>query len=195
MSGARQTPGRLTVLSGPSGVGKGTVISAVRRKHPDIWVSVSVTTRSARQGEIPGQTYHFIDGLDFDDLIARGELLEWADYTGRRYGTPRVPVENMLASGCPALLEIDLDGARQIRHEIPRAQLVFLAPPSWDELVRRLTGRGSETSDQVRERLAKAREEMDAAKEFDVVLINDDVDRVADELADLVAKPVQQQSS
>ncbi|MDQ4039585.1 MAG: guanylate kinase [Actinomycetota bacterium] len=189
MSKAKQTPGRLTVLSGPSGVGKGTVIEAVRRKHPDIWVSVSVTTRSARRGEIPGHTYHFIDGLDFDDLIARGELLEWADYTGRRYGTPRVPVEEMLASGRPALLEIDLDGARQIRRELPDAQLVFLAPPSWAELVRRLRGRGSDSDEQVSRRLAKAGEEMEAAREFDVVLVNDDVDRVADELADLVTKP------
>lgn len=167
-------------------MGKGTVIEAVRRGYPDIWVSVSVTTRSARRGEIPGRTYHFIDGLDFDDLIARGELLEWADYTGRRYGTPRVPVVEMLASGRPALLEIDLDGARQIRHELPRSQLVFLAPPTWDELVRRLTGRGSESAEQVAERLAKARAEMEAAKEFDVVLVNDDVDRVADELAKLI---------
>jgi len=186
VSAENQPPGRLTVLSGPSGVGKGTVIQAVRRKYPDIWVSVSVTTRSARRGEVPGQTYHFIDGLDFDDLIARGELLEWADYTGRRYGTPRVPVEEMLASGRPALLEIDLDGARQIRREMRGAQLVFLAPPSWGELVRRLTGRGSDSPDQVAARLAKAREEMDAAEEFDVVLVNDDVDRVADELAKLI---------
>ncbi len=186
MSAARPTPGRLTVLSGPSGVGKGTVIEAIRRKYPEIWVSVSVTTRSARRGEIPGQTYHFIDGLDFDDLIARGELLEWADYTGRRYGTPRVPVEEMLASGRPALLEIDLDGARQIRHELRDTQLVFLAPPTWEELVRRLAGRGSDSDEQVAKRLAKAREEMDAAVEFDVVLVNDDVDRVADELAKLI---------
>ncbi|CAN5339474.1 guanylate kinase [soil metagenome] len=195
MSAVRQTKGRLTVLSGPSGVGKGTVIAAVRRKYPDIWVSVSVTTRSARRGEVPGQNYHFIDGLDFDDLIARGELLEWADYTGRRYGTPRVPVEEMLASGRPALLEIDLDGARQIRHELPNAQLVFLSPPTWEELVRRLTGRGSDSADQVAKRLAKAREEMQAAQEFDVVLINDDVDRITDELADLVVKPVQRAGS
>ncbi|MDQ3735137.1 MAG: guanylate kinase [Actinomycetota bacterium] len=186
MSAAKRTPGRLTVLSGPSGVGKGTVIQAVRRKYPDIWVSVSVTTRSARRGEVPGHTYHFIDGLDFDDLIARGELLEWADYTGRRYGTPRVPVEEMLTSGRPALLEIDLDGARQIRREMRGAQLVFLAPPSWEELVRRLTGRGSDSPEQVAARLAKAREEMDAAAEFDAVLVNDDVDRVADELAKLI---------
>jgi len=190
VSASGQTPGRLTVLSGPSGVGKGTVVAAVRRKYPDIWVSVSVTTRSARPGETPGHTYHFIDGLDFDDLIARGELLEWADYTGRRYGTPRLPVEKTLASGRPALLEIDLDGARQIRKEFPDAQLVFLAPPSWEELVRRLTGRGSETAEQVAKRLAKARQEMDAAQEFDVVLVNDDVGRIADELAELVVKPV-----
>lgn len=190
MSEVRQSPGRLTVLSGPSGVGKGTVIEAVRRKHPDIWVSVSVTTRSARRGEVPGRTYHFIDGLDFDDLIARGELLEWADYTGRRYGTPRLPVEELLASGKPALLEIDLDGARQIRREMRGSQLVFLAPPTWEELVRRLRGRGSESDEQVSRRLVKAREEMEAAKEFDVVLVNDDVKRVADELAELVTKPV-----
>ncbi len=186
MSAAKQKPGRLTVLSGPSGVGKGTVIEAVRRKYPGIWVSVSVTTRSVRPGEVPGQTYHFIDGLDFDDLIARGELLEWADYTGRRYGTPRLPVEETLASGRPVLLEIDLDGARQIRREMRDAQLVFLAPPSWEELVRRLTGRGSDSADQVAARLAKARDELDAATEFDVVLVNDDVDRVADELAKLI---------
>lgn len=186
MNAGQKPQGRLTVLSGPSGVGKGTVIEAVRHKYPEIWVSVSVTTRSARRGEIPGRTYHFIDGLDFDDLIAQGDLLEWADYTGRRYGTPRVPVEEMLASGRPALLEIDLDGARQIRREMRDSQLVFLAPPSWAELVRRLTGRGSDSPDQVAARLAKAREEMDAAREFDAVLINDDVDRVADELAKLI---------
>ena len=189
MNAAKQTPGRLTVLSGPSGVGKGTVIEAVRRKYPGIWVSVSVTTRSPRPGEIPGQTYHYIDGLDFDDLIARGELLEWADYTGRRYGTPRLPVEEMLASGRPALLEIDLDGARQIRRELPNSQLVFLAPPNWKELVRRLTTRGSDSAEQVTKRLARAEKEMQAAREFDVVLINDDVERVVDELADLVLKP------
>lgn len=189
MSAPGATSGGLTVLSGPSGVGKGTVINAVRRRHPDIWVSVSVTTRSARAGEVPGQTYHYIDGLDFDDLIARGQLLEWADYTGRRYGTPRGPVEQTLAAGRAALLEIDLDGARQIRLEFPKAQLVFLTPPNWEELVRRLTGRGSESDEQVSRRLAKAHEEMAAAKEFDVVLVNDDVERVADELADLIGQP------
>lgn len=186
MSAGRPKPGRLTVLSGPSGVGKGTVIEAVRRGYPEIWVSVSVTTRSARRGETPGKTYHYIDGLDFDDLIARGELLEWADYTGRRYGTPRLPVEEMLASGRSALLEIDLDGARQIRHELPDTQLAFLAPPSWEELVRRLTGRGSDSDEQVAKRLARAQEEMKAAAEFDVILVNDDVDRVAGELAKLI---------
>lgn len=189
MSPAGQGAGRLTVLSGPSGVGKGTVVAAVRRRYPDIWVSVSVTTRSVRPGEAPGQTYQFIDGLDFDDLIARGELLEWADYTGCRYGTPRAPVEATLAAGRPALLEIDLDGARQIRHELPNAQLVFLAPPSWDELVRRLIGRGADSPEQVTRRLARARAEMDAAGEFDVVLVNDDVERIADELADLIRRP------
>lgn len=180
------TPGGLTVLSGPSGVGKGTVVAAVRRRHPEIWVSVSVTTRSARPEEVRGQTYHFIDGLDFDDLIARGELLEWAAYAGCRYGTPREPVEQALGAGRPALLEIDLDGARQIRHEFPNTRLVFLAPPSWEELIRRLTGRGSDSDEQVRRRLARADAEMAAAKEFDVILVNDDVEKSADELARLI---------
>ena len=139
---ATGTPARLTVLSGPSGVGKGTVVAEVRRRHPDVWVSVSVTTRRPRPGELDGVHYHFVDDAEFDRLIATDGLLEWAEYAGNRYGTPAAPVRDRLATGAPALLEIELQGARQVRARDAEAQLVFLAPPSWAALVSRLAGRG-----------------------------------------------------
>jgi guanylate kinase len=175
---------RLTVLSGPSGVGKGSVVAAVRRRHPDVWVSVSVTTRAPRPGEVDGEHYHFVDEKRFSELVDAGELLEYATYGGHRYGTPRAPVLEVLGSGRPALLEIDLQGARQVRASMPDANLVFLAPPSWEELVRRLTGRATESDANVAERLATAREELEAFGEFDYQLINDDVESAADELVD-----------
>ena len=132
---ASATPARLTVLSGPSGVGKGTVIAEVRRRHPEVWVSVSVTTRRPRPGEVDGVHYHFVDDAEFDRLIADDGLLEWAEYAGNRYGTPAAPVRERLADGAPALLEIELQGARQVRARDAEAQLVFLAPPSWAALV------------------------------------------------------------
>ena len=141
---ASGTPARLTVLSGPSGVGKGTVVAEVRRRHPDVWVSVSVTTRRPRPGEQDGVHYHFVDDDEFDRLIATDGLLEWAEYAGNRYGTPVAPLRARLATGAPALLEIELQGARQVRARDAQAQLVFLAPPSWAALVSRLAGRGSE---------------------------------------------------
>lgn len=135
---------RLTVLSGPSGVGKSTVVAHMRQQHPEVWLSVSATTRRPRPGEKDGVHYYFVDNDEFDKLIANGELLEWAVFAGNRYGTPRQAVLERLERGIPVLLEIDLQGARQVRESMPEAQLVFLAPPSWDELVRRLTGRGTE---------------------------------------------------
>jgi guanylate kinase len=174
--------GRLTVLSGPSGVGKGSVVSAVRRRHPEVWVSVSVTTRAPRPGEVDGEHYCFVDDHRFDDLVAGGELLEFATYGGRRYGTPRTPVVRHLEQGRLALLEIDLQGARQVRASMPDARLVFLAPPDWEELVRRLTGRATESADVVEQRLAIAKSELAVAREFDLQLINHDVDAVADQL-------------
>jgi guanylate kinase len=177
---------RLTVLSGPSGVGKGSVIAAVRRRHPHVWLSVSVTTRAPRPGEVDGIQYHFVDRAEFDRMVAAGELLEHADYAGNSYGTPRRPVEEQLAKGVPALLEIELQGARQVRAAMPEAQLVFLAPPSFDELARRLTGRGTEDPDRVRRRLDLARIEMAAEDEFDVVVVNDDLEQAADRLVALL---------
>jgi guanylate kinase len=150
---------------------------------------VSVTTRPRRPGEVDGVHYHFVDDAEFDRLVATDGLLEWAEYAGNRYGTPAAPVRERLAAGSPALLEIELQGARQVRARDAAAQLVFLAPPSWAELVSRLAGRGSEPPAVQERRLAIAQAELDAAGEFDVVVVNDDVARAADELVSLLTAP------
>ncbi len=174
------------MLAGPTAVGKGTVVEQVRRHHPQVWVSVSATTRPPRPGERDGEHYVFVSDDEFDRMIADGELLEWADLHGsHRSGTPRVPVEQSLAEGRQALLEIDLQGARQVRASMPDALFVFLAPPSWDELVRRLVGRGTETPDQQARRLVTARTELLAEPEFDVTIVNADVRQAADDLVAL----------
>jgi guanylate kinase len=179
-------PPRLTVLSGPSGVGKGTVVARIRRLYPEIWVSVSCTTRVPRPGERAGVEYTFVTRVEFERMVHAGELLEHAEFAGNWYGTPKAPVLRRLAEGAPALLEIDLQGARQVRAAMPQAQLVFLAPPSWTELERRLTGRGTEPHEVIEARLAQARVEMAAESEFDAVVVNDDVGRSAAELVALV---------
>ena len=177
---------RLTVLSGPSGVGKSTVVAELSRTCPQIWISVSVTTRPSRPGEVNGREYHFVDNDEFDRLVASGALLEWARFAGNRYGTPRAPLEQKLEAGVSCLLEIDLAGARQVKRAEPDARLVFLAPPSWDELVRRLTGRGTEPAEVLERRLATARHELAAADEFEVTLVNTSVEDVCRQLVALI---------
>lgn len=171
------------MLAGPTAVGKGTVAADVRARYPQVWLSVSVTTRPPRPGERDGEHYHFVDDATFDAMVAGGEFLEWALVHGsHRYGTPRAPVEAVLAAGRPALLEIDLQGARQVRQSMPHALFVFLAPPSFDELVRRLVGRGTESQAERDRRLQTARTEMAAESEFDVTIVNVDVSQASDDL-------------
>jgi guanylate kinase len=177
---------RLTVLSGPSGVGKSTVIAHLRTVHPDVWLSVSVTTRRPRPGETHGVQYFFVDDEEFDKLIANGELLEWAEFAGNRYGTPRRAVLAHLERGEPVLLEIDLQGARLVKQAMPSARLVFLAPPSWEELVRRLIGRGTEDPEVIERRLEAARTELAAEEEFEATLVNTSVEDVSAELLALM---------
>jgi len=179
-------PVRLTVLSGPSGVGKSTVVARLRHLQPHIWQSVSVTTRPPRPGEIEGREYFFVSGQDFDAMAACGKLLEWAQFAGNKYGTPRAPVQERLHAGVPTLLEIDVAGARQIRAAMPGTLLVFLAPPSWDELVRRLTERETELPEIIERRLAAASTELAAGSEFDITLVNTSVDDVCGQLVALI---------
>jgi guanylate kinase len=167
-------------------VGKSSVIAEIRRRHPDVWLSVSVTTRKPRPGETDGVEYHFVDDAEFAALVASGALLEHAVFAGNSYGTPRAPVEERLSKGLSALLEIDLQGARQVREAMPEATLVFLAPPSWEELARRLRGRGTESHVELDRRLAEARRELAAQDEFDKVLVNTSVPEAAGQLVALL---------
>jgi guanylate kinase len=167
-------------------VGKSTVLAHLRAQHPEVWLSVSATTRHPRPGEVNGKHYRFVDEGGFDKLVANGELLEWAEFAGHRYGTPRKPVLDKLSAGDSILLEIDVQGARQVRAAMPDALLVFLAPPDWEELVRRLVGRGTETPEVRERRLAAAREELAAESEFDVTLVNTSVEEVVRELLTLM---------
>ncbi len=178
---------RLTVLAGPTAVGKGTVAADVRRRYPQVHLSVSATTRPPRPGEVDGVHYHFVDDARFDELVAQRAMLEWAVVHGRhRYGTPAGPVRAALEAGTPVLLEIDLQGARQVREVLPEARFVFLAPPTWEELERRLVGRGTESPAERERRLATARVELAAEEEFDVTVVNDDVTRATDDLVRLM---------
>ena len=181
---------RLLVLAGPTAVGKGTVAAEVRATHPEVWISVSATTRPPRPGEEQGVHYWFVSDEEFDQMIAEGALLEWAVvHKAARYGTPRGPVDAALAAGRPAMLEIDLQGARQVRGTMPEALFVFLKPPSWEELVRRLVGRGTETEEERARRLDTAHEELAAEAEFDVTIVNHEVHAAADELVSLMVHP------
>lgn len=177
---------RLVVLAGPTAVGKGTVAAHIKQHHPEIHLSVSATTRPPRPGEVDGEHYFFVDDAEFDRLIADNALLEWATvHNAHRYGTPRAPIDAALAQGRTVLLEIDLQGARQVRAAEPSATLVFLLPPSWDELVDRLVGRGTEDDDERARRLKTAKIELASQNEFDFRVVNDDVARAAAEVAEL----------
>jgi guanylate kinase len=181
---------RLVVLAGPTAVGKGTVSRFIRENYPNVLLSVSATTRAPRPGEVDGEHYYFVTDQQFDDMIAAGEFLEWATvHNASRYGTPRSPIDAALHDGKSVLLEIDLQGARSVRQEMPEALLVFLLPPSWEELVRRLVGRGTEDATEQARRLETAKVELRAQDEFDVKVVNREVGQAAAEVVELLAVP------
>ncbi len=184
----RDARGRLLVLAGPTAVGKGTVAAHIREHNPEIHLSVSATTRPPRPGEVDGVHYYFVDDAEFDRLIADDELLEYAVVHNRsRYGTPRAPIDAALADGKTVLLEIDLQGARQVRRAEPSATLIFLLPPTWDELVHRLVGRGTEDAEERARRLRTAKVELAAQNEFDHLIVNEDVAAAAREVVELTS--------
>ncbi|MBH0083432.1 guanylate kinase [Salinibacterium sp. SWN167] len=183
-------PTRLVVLAGPTAVGKGTVSSFIRDNHPDVLLSVSATTRKPRPGEIDGVHYYFVSDDEFDAMISKNELLEWAVvHNSYRYGTPRPPIDVALSEGRRVMLEIDLQGARSVRNVMPEALLIFLLPPTWEELVRRLIGRGTEDSAEQARRLETAKVELAAQEEFDVKVVNTEVSQAAQEVVELMDAP------
>lgn len=180
--------GNLFVISGPSGAGKGTLVARLLEMVPDTWVSVSCTTRSPRAGELEGVHYYFKTRDEFMGLAENGGLLEWAEYSGNCYGTPRQVVEQRMAEGAQVILEIDMQGGFQIRQKLPQAHLVFIEPPSMEVLEARLRGRGTETEEAISARLEAARLELSRKMEYDYLLVNDDLDVAAQKLADYVNK-------
>jgi len=176
--------GKLIVVSGPSGVGKSTITNQLK-SHPNFWVSVSATTRQRRTNEIENKDYKFVSDSQFDQMVKNKEFLEWAEFTGAKYGTPAQPVKDALAKGLNVILEIELNGARQVRKNASDAILVFIEPPSWQELENRLINRGTESSESLERRLARAKDELKAAVEFDYVLVNTQVEQVVAELVSL----------
>ncbi|MFF0492299.1 guanylate kinase [Nocardia sp. NPDC003482] len=179
--------GRLVVLVGPSAVGKSTIVRCVRERLPDLVFSVSATTRAPRPGEVDGQDYHFVSRAEFDAMIARGDLLEWAEIHGglQRSGTPAAPVRAALAAGKNVLVEVDQEGARQMKLVMPEARTVFLKPPSWEELVARLTGRGTEPPEVIERRLETARMELATCDQYDTVIVNDELTSACEQLVSL----------
>ncbi len=174
--------GELIVLTGPSGVGKGTLLRSLIQRHPELYLSVSVTTRAPRPGEIDGKNYYFVNRSTFERMVASGELLEWAEFAGNFYGTPRQAVEAQIRQGKRVILEIELQGARQIRKTFPDALQIFILPPSMLELEYRIRGRAQDSEEAITRRLQSARAEIDAASEFDIRIINDDFAKALDRI-------------
>ena len=185
-SPATAAPARLSVITGPSGVGKGTLVARLLGRHPEIWLSISATTRAPRPGEEDGRHYRFLSREAFEAQVAAGGFLEWAEFAGNLYGTPRQPVEEQLAAGRPVLLEIELEGARQVRRSFAAGFQIFVEPPSFVELERRIRGRGTDTEEAIARRLERARVELAAAPEFDAVLVNGELDVALQELERLM---------
>ena len=174
--------GRLIVITGPSGVGKGTLVHALLGRHPELHLSISVTTRSPRLGEVDGRDYYFVDRPLFLEMVNKDELLEWAEFAGNCYGTPLLPLKQQIEAGTSVVLEIELQGARQIRQTYPQAQQIFIRPPSMTELERRLRMRAKDSEDAIARRLQRATEEIAAAHEFDIQIVNDDLEKTLEEL-------------
>lgn len=180
--------GQLIVLTGPSGVGKGTLVQLLLEGHPHWFLSISATTRSPRAGEENGQSYYFLTKEEFQTWIGEEKLLEWAEYAGNYYGTPRQPVEEQIAEGKTVLLEIEVLGARQIKQTFPSARRIFILPPSVEVLEERLRGRGSDSETAIAKRLAQAQQELQAAAEFDYQVVNDDLERALNQLIELIGE-------
>jgi guanylate kinase len=174
--------GSLIVLTGPSGVGKGTLMRSLLQRHPQLYYSVSVTTRSPRPGEIDGKNYYFISRSKFEQLVAQDQFLEWAEFAGNYYGTPREAVLNQISSGKLVVLEIELEGARQIRHSFPSVKSIFILPPSFEELEKRIRGRAQDSEEAIARRLRRAQEEIKAADEFDIQIVNDDLETALNDI-------------
>ncbi|EFA73878.1 Guanylate kinase [Raphidiopsis brookii D9] len=189
ISSANTHPGKLIVLTGPSGVGKGTLMQKLLAQHPQLYYSVSATTRSPRPGEIDGKSYFFITPNSFQELVAQGEFLEWAEFAGNYYGTPRAAVLQQIQLGRSVILEIELAGARQIKASYPDALSIFILPPSFLELENRIRSRGQDSDEAITRRLNRAKEEIKAASEFDIQIVNDDLSTTLNEL-ETILKPI-----
>jgi guanylate kinase len=186
--------GRLIVLTGPSGVGKGTLLQSLLKRHSELYLSTSVTTRAPRLGEVDGKNYYFVNRPEFERMVEAGELLEWAEFAGNCYGTPRSPVEQQVRQGKWVVLEIELEGARQIRQTFPEALRIFILPPSMPELEFRIRNRGTETEEAIARRLERARAEIDAANEFDIQVVNDELEKALGRIEDALFLPATSRS-